>query len=65
VLIWGKLQLIESLSTVELEKTFGVKDFLNQFSIPTKDLTKVKKEIIDLFSRLKNHKLIEDEFILR
>jgi len=38
-----KLQLIESFSTVELEKKILVKRFLNQFSVPNKDLTKIKK----------------------
>jgi len=38
--------------------------FLNQFSVPKKDLTKIKKEIIDLLSTLKNHQLIEDQFSL-
>ena len=59
-----KLQLIESFSTVGLEKRFGVKNFLNQFSVPNKDLTKIKKQLIDSFSRLKDSELIENEFSL-
>ena len=59
-----KLQLIESFSTVELEKRFAVKNFLNQFSVPNKDLTKIKKELLNLFSRLKDSQLIENKFRL-
>ena len=59
-----KLQLIESFSTVELEKRFAVKNFLNRFSVPNKDLTKIKKELINLFSRLKDSQLIENKFRL-
>jgi len=59
-----KLQLIESVSRVELEKKFPVKKFLNQFSVSNKDTTKIKKQLIDLFSRLKDSQLIENEFRL-
>jgi hypothetical protein len=41
-----KMQLIESFSTVELEKRFPVKFFLNQFSIPNKDLTKIESNAL-------------------
>ena len=37
-----KLQIIESVSQVELEKRFPVKEFLNQFSVSNKNLTKIK-----------------------
>ena len=59
-----KLQLIESFSTVELEKRFTVKNFLNKFSVQNKDLTKIKKELINLFSRLTDSQLIENKFNL-
>lgn len=59
-----KLQLIESVSQVELEKKFPVKNFLNQFSVSNKDTTKIKKQLIDSFSRLKDSQLIENEFCL-
>jgi len=59
-----KLQLIESFSPVELEKRFPVKKFLNQFSVSNKDLTKIKKQLIDSFLILKDSELIENEFIL-
>ena len=42
-----KLQLIESFSTVSLEKKFPLKKFLNQFSVSNKDLTKIKKQLED------------------
>ena len=47
-----------------LEKKFSIQDFLNQFSVPNKDLTKIKKELIDSFSRLKDSQLIENKFRL-
>ena len=59
-----KLQLIESFSTVSLEKKFPLKSFLNQFSVSNKDLTKIKQQLIDLFSELKDSELIEDRICL-
>jgi hypothetical protein len=40
-----KVQLIESFSQVELEKKLLVKEFLNQFCVSNKDLTKIKKPV--------------------
>lgn len=59
-----KLQLIESFSTVSLEKKFPLKNFLNQFSISNKERTKIKKQLIELFSKLKDSELIEDRICL-
>ena len=59
-----KLQLIESFSTVELEKKLLVKKFLNQFSVPNKDLAKIKKQLIDSFFVLEDSQLIENKFSL-
>ena len=59
-----KLQLIESFSQVELEKKLLVKELLNQFCVSNKDLTKIKKQLIDSVSRLKDSGLIENEFSL-
>jgi hypothetical protein len=59
-----KLQLIENFSTVELEKIFPVKNFLNQFSIPNKDRKTIKKQLINSFYQLKDSELIENEFSL-
>ena len=59
-----KLQLIESFSQLELEKKLLVKEFLNQFCVPNKDLTRIKKQLIDSVSRLKDSGLIENEFSL-
>jgi hypothetical protein len=59
-----KLQLIESFSTVELEKKLLVKRFLNQFYGPNKDLAKIKKQLIDSFFILKDSQLIENKFSL-
>ena len=59
-----KLQLIESFSQVELEKKLLVKEFLNQFCVSNKDLTKIKKQLIDSVSKLKDSGLIENKFSL-
>ena len=59
-----KLQLIGSFSQVELKKIFPVKKCLNQFSVPNKDLTKIKNQLIDSFFELKDSELIENEFSL-
>ena len=59
-----KLQLIEGFSQVELKKIFPVKKCLNQFSVSNKDLTKIKKQLIDSFLELKDYELIENKFIL-
>jgi hypothetical protein len=59
-----KLQLIESFSQVELEKKLLVKRFLNQFCVSNKDLTKIKKQLIDSFFILKDSQLIENKFSL-
>ena len=56
--------LKESFSQVELEKKLLVKEFLNQFCVSNKDLTKIKKQLIDSVSRLKDSGLIENEFSL-
>lgn len=60
-----KLQIIESVSQVELKKRFPMKEFLNQFCVSNKDLTKIKSELINSFYRLKDSELIENEFTLR
>ncbi len=52
------------MSTVSLEKKFPLKNFLNQFSVSNKDLTKIKKHLIELFSELKDSELIEDRICL-
>jgi hypothetical protein len=59
-----KLQLIESFSQVELEKRFPVEKFLNQFSVFNKDLTKIKKQLIEPFFELEGYELIKNKFIL-
>lgn len=41
-----------------------MENFFNQFSVPNKDLTKIKKNLINLFSRLKDSPLIENKFRL-
>ena len=41
-----------------------MKEFLNQFCVSNKDLTKIKKQLIDSVSKLKDFGLIENEFSL-
>jgi hypothetical protein len=41
-----------------------LKNFLNQFSVSNKDLTKIKKQLIELFSELKDSEFIEDRICL-
>jgi hypothetical protein len=41
-----------------------VKRFLNQFSVPNKDLAKIKKQLIDSFFILKDFQVIENKFSL-
>ena len=59
-----KIQLIESFSTVDLEKRFLLESFLNQFSVPNKERKKIKKQLIDLFSELRDFGFIEKEIRL-
>ena len=60
-----KFQLIKNFNQIELKKKkFPVEEFLNQFSISNKDLTKVKNQLIDSFLILKGSKLIKNEFLL-
>ena len=41
-----------------------MKRFLNQFSVPNKDLAKIKKQLIDSFFILKDFQVIENKFSL-
>jgi hypothetical protein len=41
-----------------------VKRFLNQFSVPNKDLAKIKKQQINSFFILRDSQLIENKFSL-
>ena len=59
-----KLKLIESISTIDLEKRFPVKSFLNQFSIANKKRSRIKSKVINLFFELRDYGLIEDELEL-
>jgi len=59
-----KLQFIESISKVGLEKKFYVKDFFTQFSIPNKEQTRIKRNIVNVFHKLKEENYIEDRLQL-
>ena len=60
-------ELLDFQSNIVLTKTSeknnqllqdATEKFLNQFSVSNKDLTKIKKQLIELFSELKNSELI-------
>jgi hypothetical protein len=57
-----KLQLIQSLSVVSVEKNFAVEAFLSQFSISNQKLTNIKKLIINSIEQLKDSQIIEPHF---
>jgi hypothetical protein len=57
-----KLKLIQRLIIFSLEKKCNVKNLLNQFSIFNKKRTEIKKLIIDLSDKFKNHNLREPKF---
>jgi len=59
-----KSQIITITATDSLKKEFYIQEFLNQFCVSNKDITKIKKQLIDSVSRLKDSGLIENEFSL-
>jgi len=63
-----KLELIRVMGTLSLKKLFPIESFLedlvNQSSLSNRDLTQVKKTIINLVSMLKESKSIESQLTL-
>lgn len=59
-----KLQFIESISNIGIQKKFHIQTFMNQFSVSNKKRTQIKQIIIDLFYELKDQGFIQDEFKL-
>lgn len=49
-----KFKFLRSMIYVSLEEKFSMKSLLDRFSLSSKNQTKVKKEIINLFSTLKD-----------
>lgn len=56
------LKLIQSISSLSLQKKFYVETFLAQFPISNQKKTEVKKLILISFNELENNKLIQAKF---
>ena len=59
-----KLQFIESISNIGIQKKFHIQTFINQFSVSNQKRTQLKEVIIDLFYQLKDQGFIQDQFQL-
>ena len=59
-----KLQFVESISNIGIQKRFQLQTFIDQFSVSNKKHTQIKQIIIDLFHELKDQGFIQDEFQL-
>jgi hypothetical protein len=59
-----KLQIIELISTVSLEKVFYVQIFIEQFKVPTQKKTQIKKYIVEIFHQLQVFGLIKKNYTL-
>lgn len=59
-----KIEFIQVISTVSLQKEFPTQNFLNQFSISNENQTKIKILIMKAFQELENSKLVENELKL-
>lgn len=59
-----KLQFVESISNIGIQKQFQLQTFIDQFSVSNKKHTQIKQIIIDLFHELKDQGFIQDEFQL-
>lgn len=59
-----KLQFIDSISNIGIQKQFQLQTFMNQFSVSNQKQTQIKQVIIDLFHDLKDQEFIQDQFQL-
>lgn len=59
-----KLEIIQSFSTIGLEKTFAIEAFLDRYTIPNQKRAEIKRLIIDLFEQLKTDQIIEPIFTI-
>lgn len=59
-----KLQLIEAISTVTLEKVFYVEVFLKQFNVSTSKKAIMKKHIVKIFNQLQIFGIIKNHYRL-
>lgn len=56
-----KLEVIQTISQVPLEKIFYVEVFLDQFNVPTKKKRQIKQLIVEAFNQLQKEKLIQNK----
>ena len=59
-----KLEVIQAISKVSLEKVFYVEVFLEQFSVPTKNKAIIKKQIVKTFNYLQTAGIIKNNYKL-
>lgn len=59
-----KLKVIQAISKIPLEKVFYVEVFLEQFNVPTKDKTIIKKQTIKIFNHLQTARILKNNYKL-
>jgi hypothetical protein len=59
-----KFKVIQAISKIPLEKVFYVEVFLEQFNVPTKDKTIIKKQIIKIFNHLQTARILKNNYKL-
>ena len=59
-----KLEVIQAISKVSLEKVFYVEVFLEQFNVPTKNKAIIKKQIVKTFNYLQTAGIIKNNYKL-
>ena len=59
-----KLEVIQAISKVSLEKVFYVEVFLDQFNVPTKNKAIIKKQIVKTFNYLQTAGIIKNDYKL-
>ena len=57
-----KLQFVDSISKIGIQKQFYLQSFMNQFSVSNQRQTEIKQVIIDLFYELKDQGFIKEQF---
>ena len=59
-----KIEVIQAISKVPLEKVFYVEVFLEQFNVPTKTKAIIKKQIVKTFNQLQTAGIIKNNYKL-
>ena len=59
-----KIEVIQAISKVPLEKVFYVEVFLEQFNVPTKTKAIIKKQIVKTFNHLQTVGVIKNDYKL-